>query len=517
MRPSWIALGWTVLVLLLPALPQEPVFKAGANLVEVDVVVRDKKGPVLGLTKDDFTLLDNGKAQKISVFSVRSSSKSTQTARRAAVPLAPGTVSNRASGDEGAGTETVLLIDQKNTLQTDQAYAIQRIAKFVEQRRANDRIGIYVFGRDGILRAVQELTRDGEALTRAAKSLTAQDPSYRTSDVTGMAAKAVSDYICGLLRDRETDTKHVLDAIARHVAQVPGRKGLIWLSASFPIRWPPMYGDCVDFTPDMERLARTLNDANVALYAVDARGLMGALSGGTSISNAEAGGGRSQGVFQTRALPQLDGVATMNLLAGRTGGDVYLNDNGLEDSMRAAVEDADLTYVLGFYPAQDLHDHDVHSHSLKVKVSRSGVTVRSRENYSAMNAAVAVERPTPEQLLRDSLDATQVGLSASVTPDREKAGSYQVHLSVDLRDVKLERQADSWVGEIGISLYVEGGKEARTFTHKIAIPDKQLAASLERGELVEGPIAVDAPAGVLHIVVQDQATGAAGSVKVPLR
>jgi hypothetical protein len=36
--------------------------------VEVEVVVRDKNGPVAGLSREDFTLLDQGKAQKIAVF-----------------------------------------------------------------------------------------------------------------------------------------------------------------------------------------------------------------------------------------------------------------------------------------------------------------------------------------------------------------------------------------------------------------------------------------------------------------
>lgn len=72
--------------------PPEPVFRAGTRLVEVEVVVRNKPvrppgfgaglkyifdtGPPFGppgvlakgLTKDDFTLLDQGKPQPISIF-----------------------------------------------------------------------------------------------------------------------------------------------------------------------------------------------------------------------------------------------------------------------------------------------------------------------------------------------------------------------------------------------------------------------------------------------------------------
>src|SRR5689334_14363528 len=40
-----------------------------SELVLVNVVVRDKQGkPVTGLTRDDFTLLEDGKAQRVSSF-----------------------------------------------------------------------------------------------------------------------------------------------------------------------------------------------------------------------------------------------------------------------------------------------------------------------------------------------------------------------------------------------------------------------------------------------------------------
>jgi hypothetical protein len=48
-----------------------PTFQTGTRLVQVDVVVQDKKGAVNGLTKSDFTVLDNGVPQTIAIFSVR--------------------------------------------------------------------------------------------------------------------------------------------------------------------------------------------------------------------------------------------------------------------------------------------------------------------------------------------------------------------------------------------------------------------------------------------------------------
>jgi hypothetical protein len=68
-----------------------PTFSAGTKLVQVDVVARNKDGPAAALTKADFTVLDNGKPQKISCFSVRSNRASGSVS----VPLPAGAVSNR--------------------------------------------------------------------------------------------------------------------------------------------------------------------------------------------------------------------------------------------------------------------------------------------------------------------------------------------------------------------------------------------------------------------------------------
>src|SRR6478752_5198183 len=103
------AIFFVVIVAVAMAIPQlaspAPTFQAGTRLVEVDVIVRDKNGPVMGLNQDDFTLLDNGKPQKISVFAVKGS----QSSRQAAVPLPPGTVSNRVTrnGQEAASSTVI--------------------------------------------------------------------------------------------------------------------------------------------------------------------------------------------------------------------------------------------------------------------------------------------------------------------------------------------------------------------------------------------------------------------------
>src|SRR5271157_392889 len=72
--------GLTALMVLSAAGQQPPVqpprarvtFTANANLVIVDVTVKDKSGKAIdNLTQNDFTVLEDGKPQKISVFEVQ--------------------------------------------------------------------------------------------------------------------------------------------------------------------------------------------------------------------------------------------------------------------------------------------------------------------------------------------------------------------------------------------------------------------------------------------------------------
>ena len=519
--------------------PPTPTFSTATKLVQVDVVARGQGAPAAGLTKEDFTVLDNGNPQKISFFSVRSpfsvrSATSGAASAPAAGPLPPGAVSNRMEREgEASANATVVLIDQVNTPPAVQAFAIPRVAKFVQMRRKGDRAGIYTFSADG-LRAVQDITDDTELLGRAVNSLKARDPIQRSRDTAGMTAHAAENHNAMEVTSRAMEFKTVLEAIARHLASVPGRKNLIWVTTSFPLFWPeePPQQPIVDFRPEMEQAAHALNDADIALYAVDARGLMGALSGLTAIRNAEFGGPRSPAELRMQ-MHQGEpispaGLNTENFLAGLTGGLVFYNkSNAIEESIQTAADDGELTYTLGFYPAQERQDGT--RHKLKVEVARRGVSLRYRESYFAATAASANQRPTAlarttdlqpvrslEQLLKDPLDATQLELIAEATADPARPGSWQVRASVDLHGVQLEHENNTFVGTVDFSFMIEGSRTARTLTTKLTIPEDQLAAALEKGMAVNDSIALVGQAGELRIVAQDRATGAAGSVRVPL-
>src|ERR1041385_8417499 len=64
-RPALFVLTTALLAMTNAAAGQNDVLRVNTRLVEVDVVVRGADGPIANLSKQDFTVADNGKAERI--------------------------------------------------------------------------------------------------------------------------------------------------------------------------------------------------------------------------------------------------------------------------------------------------------------------------------------------------------------------------------------------------------------------------------------------------------------------
>jgi VWFA-related protein len=106
--------------------------RTNTRLVVVDVVVTDKKGqPVTGLKAEDFTVEENGKKQKVSLFLAPGSK---DTAKLKQTPTPEGVLSNHPENVGPAGIPTVLLLDAANSQFRDQAYARSQMLKYVVEQ-----------------------------------------------------------------------------------------------------------------------------------------------------------------------------------------------------------------------------------------------------------------------------------------------------------------------------------------------------------------------------------------------
>jgi hypothetical protein len=195
-------------------------------------------------------------------------------------------------------------------------------------------------------------------------------------------------------------------------------------------------------------------------------------------------------------------------VAESTGGLGFFDTNDLRGSIEKAIEDTAVTYTLGFYPSETALDGTMHP--LKVKVARKGVEVRYRDGYYAL--AAERDPPTLEELRMDPLDATAIGLTAVARTTTGKPEQPAIEVGVTLRDLRLDHEADRWRGSFDLELYLEGQRKTSLRTITLDLSEEEFKSAYT----ISTPLPSGA-AGQLRIVVRDRTTGAAGSLRMPVK
>ncbi len=548
MKPAILGLIAAGLIVLAQ---DAPTIRVTTRLVEVNVIVRDKGGPVGGLTKEDFTLFEKGKAREIAAFSMTSAAPS--AAPPATVKMPPNIFSNRFDRSAAAPSiMTVILIDGINTDLLDQVLVRRSAIALLKTLKPGDRVALYQLGRS--LRVLYDFTDDFDELRAVLARTTGEyssqltDSTSRVSD-TGVGVldgqfQEQNDQIMALAQiDRARRTTDALAAIARHIAVIPGRKNLIWVSGSFPIgigneleiralanampsasrkSSPAMEGlpelpstpgfggaqSPQQFTGEIQKSWRALNQANVAVYPVDARGLVVqdiAIAPGT----------------KPKFVVGPSGIDTMNLIAARTGGKAYYNTNDLTNAMREAIDDGQVTYTLGFYPKAN--ELDGKFHELKVKTTRPGLDVRARTGYFALEEAPRTAQQIQEDLrtaATRALEITELGVSARVDLLSGTPPSLRVAVSIDMSDVRLEKKDEKWVGKLELFLFQTGPDGASLDTSTAAIPlnftEEQYRNAAREGIVVSKTLKAIDGVRQVRVLLLDRSTGKIGSLRMPM-
>jgi len=497
------------------AAQETPVVRVNTRLVEVDVIVHQKGEAVTDLNQDDFTVLDNGKVRKVAAFNLISS----KTAAKS-IPLPTGAVSNRLNpgGSEPAGV-TVVLYDMLNTAPEDQAWARQALFEYLSTLRRGDHFALYSLGKT--LGVIQDFTDDPDRLTKAARRFSPEtSPDQAADDLTAdllASAPDLGDAIANGLQqnaimsmedmaqtNRAVITTKAMELIARHLQGLPGRKKLIWISSSFAAQTTDIRShngqqtiEHKEFGNEIGQAVRKLNDANVAVYPIDPMPLK---------------------YFADPAFLR-PGIDAMNLFAGGTGGRAFYVINDLAAAVKTAVDDSEVTYALGFYPVDIKLDGSYHS--LAVKVARKDVDLRYRKGYYATDVKQATEKQNQTSLLdtfATPLDATAIGMVARLDPDLHHAGVYHLTATFNLQELHLEREQDNWVALIRFATYFPAASKPNGTEEsiKITLTEKRLRESLEHGYTLQQLVVAGNRKGDLRVAIEDRATGAIGSVKLPL-
>jgi VWFA-related protein len=406
-----------------PASSGVATIRAYSNLVVIDVVVTDSHGnPIHGLKASDFSLLENNKPQTLRHFEEHTASRAGATDVTPAPKLPPGLFTNKSPAPAN-GPVNILLLDYLNTPLTAQPYARKQLIDFLNKAPAGTRIAIFALTTK--LSMLQGFTTDMNVLKEA---LTSKKGAPQTSDImndpvnggpqvdTTLSSILANDptAVEGMVTQEMVDdinrfeamqssfqedmiaryTLDAFDTLARYLVGIPGRKNVIWFSGGFPLDVEPNANEAdpndsvVRNDEEVRKTDNLLTRAQVAVYPVDARGVMTDPSQNfaseSSMTTVNAASGAAAANATMSYLTQTANEHnTMEAMAEDTGGQAYINTNGLSQAVQKAVENGSNYYTLTYAPTN--MEWDGRFRAVKVKVDQSGLKLSYRNGYYAVD------------------------------------------------------------------------------------------------------------------------------------
>lgn len=532
-----------------------PQVRVITRLVSLSVVVTDRHGqPIRGLTKDDFAIFDEGQAQKVSFFSV-------VTGDAPPPPAAiPQNTFTNILAQRGAAPQSVVVIlfDAINSQWNSQGFALNRVRTFLRKLHPEDHVGLYVLGSQ--LKVLHDFTQDSSELIAAIRRYDAnRGAAKQQRSNPGQDANSALDLFqegkyntYEYYRERENrrsvnrrfadpaslgagpqmlansaNTQEALRAIRGHMAGVPGRKSVVWVTDTIrsdgALITNPMHSIPADYSLNLRYLARQFNDVGIAIYPVSGEGLLP-----VPVHWEPGGFVQDRGAIEVENQQHL----TMRELAERTGGRAFVDRNDVETGVRHALEDARFSYSIAYYPDQP--NPVAEFRKVRVKVKIPGATVLTRNGYYAKPDAFyaslhATITPISEEgrvrLMRgvaeSPLDATAVPITAHLELIGErKPRDIAAKITCDPSALVSFADSGRWVGELDV-MYMEldANDAVLNATHnevKLDFTPEQFQKISNEGMQLNATLPSLANASVLAIILRDAASGAIGSLHIPL-
>jgi VWFA-related protein len=385
--------------------------RTGVELIEVTVVVSDAQGGHVGaLTRDDFQITEDGTAQTIAAFehvaipivAAREADDESAGHVQPAPPKAPGEHERDVTTNE-VGPAARLFVIVLDPLHTDSRRTLdvrRHATTFIEKHLGAADLAAVVSPGGGA-EAMQEFTGDKARLIRAVEGFTGQKlPSasvQREEDKhTGVSAlRDGRDPSDSERAYRAIAVANTLEALARSLDGVEHRrKAVLLFSEGVDYNVNDVMGKVQQHASDvaraMEHAVAALAHANVAVYAIDSRGLT---SGeGTLVETP---------IFQTApptdiSEPGVQGevgasIRSLRRIAEQTGGFAAVDRNDFTGAFERIIRESSDYYVLAYTPLRPARPGE--SRRIDVRVSRPGLRVMARKGYVV--PAAEGRRPGP--------------------------------------------------------------------------------------------------------------------------
>jgi VWFA-related protein len=417
---------------------QQPVpFRTGINVVRVDVLVTDNKGEaVKGLTQDDFELYEDNRPQKVDSFRFIEVSGNPVEGE---LPKQIRTTFDEETELARDDVRLFVIFYDDYHVRRGSALAVKEpLVRFVRnQLGAVDIVAMmypltpfsslgYTRNHDALIQEILRL--DGRKHDYQPRNEFEEKYAYYPAEtverirnqVSLSALKTLVQGLGSLREGRKTVilvsegySNYLPPSLRDPVASMPGYGNPNRRGGLAGERTPDeqmgeeraAFFQNTDLLTDLREVFMAANRANVAIYALDPRGL------------AAFEYDIDQGVGQQRDKAGLDqGLNTLRTLADETDGRAIINSNDLERGLKQMVKDASSYYLLG-YTTQAPTDGKFHE--IKVRLKRKDLQVRARKGFWALtNADVTAAASTSARREVDS--AVTDALAGIETPNRAK-------------------------------------------------------------------------------------------------
>jgi VWFA-related protein len=398
---------------------RRPTFRAGVELIYVNVVVRDGSGNIVrNLKREDFTLVEDDKAQSITAFDFEDVPSDALPPPEPAAPLQPILKAEAPKPVAEAKTEApaapvarpesidlknrrliVLLFDTSSMQPEELERAVTSGYDYIDKRLTPaDLVAVASIG--STLQIVQDFTADRETLTGALDKLSGVDalgfaegasPTGEETDADGFVADDSEFNIFN------TDRRFAaIEQLSDALAPIQQKKSIVYFSSGVTERGED---NRVQMRAAIDRAVK----ANVSIYPVDARGLTAIVPGGAA-SQASGRGGTS--MFSGRGVSrQFDSQSasqdTLVALASDTGGKAFLDTNDFAGVYTRVIADTSAYYLLGYSSTNPARDGRFRR--IRVRINKPGLKLEHRNGYYATRDFLHSGKEDRERQLQDQL------------------------------------------------------------------------------------------------------------------
>ncbi len=452
-----------VWLLVFAAYAQQATFKTSTRLVVLNVFAKDRSGKDLtGLTKESFTVLEDGKPQNIAIFEFQKLDGAEPSPPQPAIASAPPSeakaqvIATKSAGEIQYRNRRLMVFffDMSSMPPADQIRANKAALKFIdEQMKPADLVALMTFGTK--LEVKQDFTDNRDDLRAAIKALRIGEGSELAGEASTASEDDADDGSAFQADESEfnifnTDRKlSALESAAKMLAALPEKKALIYFSS----------GVGKTGMENQSQLESTMNAAiraNVSFYPVDSQGLVASAPAGDASQAASRGQGIFSGQTQRgRASQRQNQQETLTSLAAGTGGKSFLDDNDLSLGIVQAQNDLRSYYIVGYYSSNDAEDGKFRRIQVKLAPPNATAKLDYRNGYFASKVFAKFNESDKESQLEEALAAgdplTDLPIALEVNHFRLSKDRYFVPVAVKIpgTEVTLARKGDTELDFIG--------------------------------------------------------------------